>query len=122
MNPSISLPASIAVGTIAVPASPTSQPLNLVVTSVAVPTTTTITGSQATSQPTPLLVRPPVTQILQQTLEKRQAQNRQQQSGTSQGTCQNVFFYIYNKDTFLRPQIISDISGPTKALFVSVDE
>ncbi|XP_025091462.1 max-binding protein MNT-like isoform X2 [Pomacea canaliculata] len=86
MNPSISLPASIAVGTIAVPASPTSQPLNLVVTSVAVPTTTTITGSQATSQPTPLLVRPPVTQILQQTLEKRQAQNRQQQSGTSQVT------------------------------------
>lgn len=122
MNPSISLPASIAVGTIAVPASPTSQPLNLVVTSVAVPTTTTITGSQATSQPTPLLVRPPVTQILQQTLEKRQAQNRQQQSGTSQGTCQNVFFLIYNKDTFLRPQIISDISGPAKALFVSVDE
>ncbi|KAK7475037.1 hypothetical protein BaRGS_00033718 [Batillaria attramentaria] len=64
-----------------VPQSPGPQmtPLNLVMT-----TSPNAGASNAVVQPSPVVVRPPVTQLLQQTLEKRQAQSKQQQSGVSQ--------------------------------------
>lgn len=67
--------------TSSIPQSPGPQmaPLNLVMT-----TTPAASATNTALQPSPLVMRPPVTQLLQQRLEKRQAQSKQQQSGATQ--------------------------------------